>query len=1048
MAMTEELLAQQYDVRDALLRDLSGDLLGPESHDETIVDAPITRYIVGVLYPQSSDALAPELDHDVADGDEDQAAPDPGVALAHVRYPSSMGFSFALDSAFAGTIRVDIRCGRYEQIDDEPGHEAAAAPTRARRAEGENRPWRRVDINSVVMIAIGEPDMGTRRRVHEGLEVFSRIRRARDSWAVTLALINTNRVPAGSVEKDSLSFFQAALHVTVPGVGPSPFVERPMPGGLVDDADVRSYSLLYRHSRTYAIGHGCGVAWNIGGDSDFIETSYIPTHELLLAASNPNIDLPCLDLDFLAGALRQDVIAALEALPSGYRSWIADQRATDVGGAHARTAAEHLDDCESACVRMEAGIDQLAHGATAWEAFRFANAAMLTVRARSEWHRAGRPEAGPSEAGHRWYPFQLAFILLCLPGIIDPSRDDRKSVDLLWFPTGGGKTEAYLGLIAFTVFLRRLRNQEGGRGVTALMRYTLRLLTIQQFERAAALIVACEMARRGDPATLGSQPISLGLWVGQAGTPNDRATAQAQLKKLRAGVAIEQGNPVQLKSCPWCGTRLDESNYYLNRDRNRLIIACPDRICPFTEGLPIVVVDDDIYDVHPTLIIATADKFASIAWREEAHRLFNLDLSGVLPPELIIQDELHLISGPLGTLAGLYEAAIDGTAGSKGTPPKVVASTATIRRADAQTVALFARPVRQFPPPGIDARDSFFAVESARIDKGSRLYVGLLAPGTSQTTLLVRTYARLLQSAEAIPESDAAKDPYRTLLGYFNSLRVLGGARMQVHNDVEDRLKLLEADDDARRRVDRVIELTSRESSADIPGYLEQLGQAGPDALDVVLATNMISVGVDIDRLGLMVVMGQPQGTAEYIQATSRVGRKFPGMVVVLLNAARSRDRSHYEAFSGYHGALYRQVESSSVTPYSPRARDRALHAALIASVRMRIPELRANERARDVDSQLGRVLAIRDELVDRARIIAPADAAETGRQLNEIIDRWCARARENPKLKYRDQKDPESALLVAASDPEAGDPEKGNPYGTLWSLRDVDRSSNLYLLR
>lgn len=1046
--MTGDLLAQQYDVRDALLRDLSRDVLGPKAHDETIVDAPITQYIVGVLYPQSSDVLAPELDHDVSDDDGDQEAPDPGVALAHVRYPSSMGFSFALDSAFDGQLRVEIGCGHYEQIDEEPRREAVAAPTRASRAEGQDRPWRRVSIATEVVVQIGEPDSGTRRRVHDGLELFSRVRRARDSWAVTLALINTNHVPAGSIEKDSFSFFQAGLRVTVPGVVPAPFVERPMPGGLVDDADVRSYSLLYRHSRTYAIGHGCGVGWSIGGADDFIETSYVPTHELLLAVSNPDIDLPCLALDYLAGASQRDVIAALRALPAGYRSWIGDQRATDVGRAHARTAAEHIDDCELACVRMEAGIDLLASEPTAWEAFRYASSAMLTVRSRSEWHRAARPEAGPSERGQRWYPFQLAFILLCLPGIIDPARDDRKAVDLLWFPTGGGKTEAYLGLIAFTVFLRRLRNGNSGRGVTALMRYTLRLLTIQQFERAAALIAACEMTRRRDPARLGSQPISLGLWVGKAGTPNDRATAQAQLKKLRAGVAIEQGNPVQLKSCPWCGTRLDESNYYLNRDRSRLIVACPDRSCPFTEGLPVVVVDDDIYDVHPTLIIATADKFASIAWREEAHRLFNLDLPDVLPPELIIQDELHLISGPLGTLAGLYEAAIDGTAGSKGTPPKVVASTATIRRADAQTLALFARPVRQFPPPGIDARDSFFAVESSRSDKGSRLYVGLLAPGSSQTTLLVRTYARLLQSAEAIPASHAAKDPYRTLLGYFNSLRVLGGARMQVHNDVEDRLKLLESDDAARRRVDRVIELTSRESSADIPGYLEQLGQTGPDALDVVLATNMISVGVDIDRLGLMVVMGQPQGTAEYIQATSRVGRKFPGMVVVLLNAARSRDRSHYEAFAGYHGALYRQVESSSVTPYSPRARDRALHAALIASVRMRIPELRANDRARDVDAQLGRVLAIRDELVGRARIIAPADAVETERQLNEIIERWRTRARENPKLKYRDNKDAESALLIAASEPEAGDPEKGNPYGTLWSLRDVDRSSNLYLLR
>ena len=714
---------------------------------------------------------------------------------------------------------------------------------------------------------------------------------------------------------------------------------------------------------------------------------------------------------------------------------------------HTLTASGHLDECSEACTRIRSGIELLERDPVAWEAFQLASRAMHTVRSRAEWHRAGRPATGPVDDGILWYPFQLAFILLCLPGIVDESATDRELVDLLWFPTGGGKTEAYLGLISFVVFHRRIRRGADGAGVTALMRYTLRLLTIQQFERAASLICSCEAIRREQPERLGQVPISLGLYVGQAGTPNTREEARAQLKKLRAGVTLEQGNPVQLKSCPWCRTELDERNYNLSVDRSRLIIACPEGHCPFHSGLPIVVVDDDVYDHHPTLIIATADKFAGVAWQPQAHAIFNLDREGTPPPELIVQDELHLIAGPLGTLAGLYEAAIDGAASVHGVRPKVVASTATIRRAQAQTIALFARPVRQFPPPGIDSRDSFFAVEAARSRRGTRQYLGLMAPGSSQTTLLVRSYARLLQSAYASTAGHAAVDPYWTLLGYFNSLRVLSGARMQVHNDVEDRLKLLEPEDDDRRPIDKVIELTSRESSADIPGYLDQLNTSGPDALDVVLATNMISVGVDIDRLGLMVVMGQPQGTAEYIQATSRVGRRYPGLVVVLLNSARSRDRSHYESFAGYHGALYRQVESSSVTPYSPRARDRALHAALVASVRMRIPGLRDNDAANLIGKHLADVNRLRDELVARAEFVAADEAGSVRDQLDAIIAHWVGRANENRRLRYRDR-DPELALLVDAADPDAGDREKGGPYGTLWSLRDVDRASNLFLLR
>jgi hypothetical protein len=1040
--MSSTSLGDEYLFRRRLLDDLEADLMGPQARDEVIVDPPITAYIVGVLYPQSADSLDPEFDNDLAEEDQ-ETAPDPAVSLAHVRYPSSMGVSFAVDPTVTGQLDVRIRCGRYEQADEGVGASDPSSRSRTRRQSGPEGLWSRIDIDESVPVRLGVADPGTRRTVCDGLSLFTRSRVAGNALAITLVLINTKTAPTGSVSKDPLSFFQTTLQVTAAKASKPPFVERPSPGLVSDDRDMKSYGLLYRHARVYAIGHGCAATWQVADSvGDYIGTSYVPTHELLLAVSSPTIDLRCLSLQFLSTEPRDVVIAALLELPESYRKWIAGRPIDTLDATNREIAADHLDDCRRAADRMEAGIRVLDTDDVGWNAFRYASRAMLTVRSRADWHRAGRPIDGPNLGDQSWFPFQLGFFLTCIVGISDPHSRDRELVDLLWFPTGGGKTEAYLGLIAFTVFLRRLRRGAFGAGVTALMRYTLRLLTIQQFERAAALICSCELIRREETDVLGAEPISLGLWVGSDGTPNKRDDAMRQIKKLRSHVAIDKGNPVQVKSCPWCSAKLDAWDYDLAPDRSRLLISCPNAECPFHRGLPVVVVDEDVYDTHPTLLIATADKFAGIAWRPEAHKLFNLDRPGTPPIELIIQDELHLISGPLGTLAGLYEAAIDEAAMSDGARPKVVASTATIRRADSQSEALFARGVKQFPPPGIDARDSFFAVEADREEKGTRLYVGLLAPGSSQTTLLVRTYARLLQSALELEGNPDARDPYWTLLGYFNSLRVLGGARMQVHNDVEDRLKLLQPDDSTRRSIDKVIELTSRESSADIPGYLEHLAVKVPDALDVVLATNMISVGVDIDRLGLMVVMGQPQGTAEYIQATSRIGRKHAGLVVVLLNAGRSRDRSHYEAFSGYHGALYRQVESSSVTPYSPRARDRALHAALIAAVRMTMPELRGNEDAARVRSHLAGVLGMRDKLVARAKIVAPVDAEDVQAQLDEIIARWLRRADENPRLKYRDKLATE-ALLV-----DAAEVEDDEAFGTLWSLRDVDRSSNLFLLR
>lgn len=779
-----------------------------------------------------------------------------------------------------------------------------------------------------------------------------------------------------------------------------------------------------------------------------LRTEFVPSHEVLLTDSNPGIDNRPLTMYQLGTAPSHEVGSALRALLAGYERWIETQedqarllRDTEDG----KAAADQVLLCRRALRRMREGVDLLedADRPDVLRAFQLANLAMADQRARTVWIKSGR-SGHPDEQAGRWRPFQISFMLLCLAGIVDPDHKDREASDLLWFPTGGGKTEAYLGLIAFTTFLRRLRDGEAGAGVTVLMRYTLRLLTLQQFERAAALICAMDRLRAADPATLGHAEISIGMWVGRSATPNTLAATEGKLADLmrNENLQLQTENPVQLRNCPWCGEPLRPRDYAVDKDDKRMTVNCPSGSCDFHRGLPVHLVDEAVYAHRPTLVIATVDKFASMPWRPASAALFNRDVDGVRPPELIVQDELHLISGPLGTLTGLYETAVDALAER----PKVIASTATIRRADEQGTRLFARSVEQFPPGGLDARDSWFAVETPRERKAARCYVGLLTSSTSQATLLIRVYAALLHRAHTHDAPPEVKDAYWTLVGYFNSLRLLSAAELQVLDDVQERLGHLAVRDGLKaRRADALTELSSRANASDISRRLKDVERRlpSPEVLDVLLATNMISVGVDVDRLGLMAVMGQPQTTAEYIQATSRVGRQHPGLVAIMLNSTRSRDRSHYEDFQSFHSALYREVESTSVTPFSARARDRGLHSVVVALARLMLPAARANEAAArvedfhtDLREQVGKVL------LKRVSVVEPTELEATTAAFEEFIEWWRDEALARPNLVYEAPRGSRGPALLANYDDESADV---SPWKTLWSLRDVDASSTFF---
>lgn len=1047
-------LQDQYAFREDLVEALARDVLGPSTPNEMLDEGPLDRYVTGVLYPAGLSQTDDEPDDpDAAEtGGGADANYDPGVALSRMKHPSSMGLSFAVDLSVTREVVLTVSAGRYEPGTGGAPPEEQAARSRARRPRA-NHPWQRVDIRAEsVTLSIGARAVTT-VPVEPGLELYCVVREEQDDVApVTVVLRNARTAPKDE-QRDAYCYFQPAVTVTGPE---GAFVDRRTGRTVtVDDEDLRSYDLLFRDVRSFAVGHGCAVEWDTGVEKvSTLSTTYLPSHQLRLATPR-SVETVDLRMKVLAEASDEAVLSGLRALVAEYHGWIAGRRgeALSLPDELREVAARHMDEAETAARRILSGIDLLAERPHAMLAFRLMNRAMQAQRARQDWIRGGATGEPPTGDDQSWRPFQIAFVLLSLRGIADPEHEDREKADLLWFPTGGGKTEAYLGLIAFAVLLRRLTDPTA-IGVSVLMRYTLRLLTIQQFERAASLICSLEALRHSHPELRGSTPISLGLWVGQGATPNSVDEARRALNKLRDGQKVEQGNPVQLTRCPWCGIDLNADDYGVDRRSGtaQLKVSCRDRQCDFSDGLPVHLVDEDVYRARPSLLIGTVDKFAMLAWREEAGNIFSTDGRG-LPPDLVVQDELHLISGPLGTLVGLYEAAVDAACGRRHRP-KVVASTATIRRARAQMRAVFDRDAAQFPPSGLTVGDTFFSEDAAPDEKGTRRYVGLMAPGTSQTTLMVRTYAALLQAAQDAPGAVDARDPYWTLVGYFNSLRVLGGAFMQVIDDVPDRLDLLSRRAEVPARpINQRMELTSRTDSSEIPEHLARLARSLPDedCPDVVLATNMISVGVDIDRLGLMAVMGQPQATAEYIQVTSRVGRKHPGLVVVMYNSARSRDRSHYEGFLPYHEALYRQVEATSATPYAARARDRGLHGVLVAMARLLVPGASSDGAAGDIRRFVPALEKLAADLVERARRTDPDEAEDTDTQLQDLIDTWEREAEVRNPLRYSAPRARQSSLLVnagdALTDPTLSPGTEELPWPTLTSLRDVDATSSLYLI-
>ncbi len=1090
--------------REALITALEADLVGPFQVEDPmsteLLSVPPSRwYLTGFLAPQlgREDEEDPETDDELGAGSDDDSEESAGQEPEPKRknlFPASIGLSVLIPTPQTGEhITVTVRYADYVQEEREP------EPKGKRRAK--IREWKRIPRSPITVLlpldvdvlAKGLPVSGA-----DGLTLIGKLERV-DAETFALAVFLVNRRPQGEKgRKDEQFIFQVSLELRFErGFIPRVNVQ----GERSNEWDERVGDLQFRARYEHAVGHGVSVfVPEQGGPVRVVRTAWIPRGEVprVVTHDEPGVEVRMSALAELPDGTAAK--AALSPLVEAYGSWIAAQRHISIDSqSRQETRDELMQKAELAKKRMAAGIEVLVTHPHAFEAFRLANVSM----AMAATQRTGEPEP-------RWRLFQIAFLLLNLSALADDTHADREVVDLIFFPTGGGKTEAYLGVIAFALVLRRIEGQSRpdlGLGVAVLLRYTLRLLTLDQLGRAATLICALEEIRKTRVELLGEVRFSVGIWVGRSATANTLAQVQERITKYKNNPSDGASSPFPLTDCPWCKTPLTRDSFVTQkggRKLERVIVGCMNHRCSFSaaknpEGVPVVFVDEQIYRELPCFLVATVDKFAMLPWRGETGMLFGrakarrgkelfgpLDVlkkdmeplpNGLRPPELIVQDELHLISGPLGTMVGLYETAIEAlcvreSPDGKKILPKLIASTATVRRAAHQIQAVFGR--RQtalFPPPGVNDSETYFA----KIDRQSpgRIYIGVAAQGRAMKAILLRVYVSLLASGAR------SEDAYTTLVGYFNSLRELGGMRRLVDDEVRKRCaqieqrKPLDFTEPHPRVVNRgalrePVELTSREPIHRIKDAKARLGVAWGEVghVDVLLASNMISVGVDIDRLGLMVVAGQPKTSSEYIQASSRVGRdaKRPGLVVTCFNLHKPRDRSHYERFAAYHESFYRFVEATSATPFSGPALERGFAGTLVAMTRLLDAALTRPEAAmnlaehRAVGSRAALALAARAlQQPDLDAKTSEAQAAAIKGRAENLLDAWIRLAEEakagagEQKYSKYDRDKADNPLLrdrldrrIAEEDPD-GDRAK---FVAPTSMRDVEPAVHLWLQR
>lgn len=1207
-----------WTARETITSILHRELLGPAGGpDELIALHPKQRYLVGRLAPvelgRSDERRTPEdelsgdadLDPDDLDLDastepdtdpttgDDAATSDDAALRRGLIDPTSMGLRFQVgpdETEVSVTVtwgsyhgeRIEEPLPQHQQPKLKPGvpHEPA---TRTRRR------WRRTHHEHTAPLRLADlaPDRTTDVSVTD--DVLLRVDMAVDERTgrrvIELALCSDRTVPQPIPVH--LWLFQPSLTVA-PSKGGSdapflsirdPLVDPDPPIGpeAPDHDEVCRLELQYRDRLEFAVGRTCSATWELADQAGAraakqVSTTWLPQAETPQVTA-PMIEGAMLDMRALAVAEREQLREGLRPIVDGYREWL-DAQATAAAALPDRlrhVADDAITEARRVHEQLADGVDLLADSddPEVLRCFHFMNRVMADQRVHTQIS-GGRDKDSAEDLeritqdvdedgakAHSWRPFQLAFVLMQLRDLTDPTTQRRSGstpeAQLLFFPTGGGKTEAYLGLAAYTFAIRRRQGVldsaegplDGREGIAVIMRYTLRLLTAQQFQRAATLMCAAEVARVDAPEIWGDTPFRIGLWVGSGVTPKRVEEAAESVADAHAGYT-KRVPVLQLRRCPWCGHTITPAQVRVDSAAGRVLVRCGDERgrCHFSEGgsvaegIPVLTTDEEIYRLAPAFLVATVDKFARLAREGEAAALFGhvaercerhgfvhpdstsctiapngahqpkdalprarrLPHGRLRPPDLIIQDELHLITGALGTTVGLFEVAIDVLASwttPDGRPvrPLVVASSATVRNAAEQVRSLFARALTVFPPQVLDASETYFSTEIATTkDHPGRRYLGVTTPGVRLTVGEVRLAELLMSAAQlTMDTSGDAADPYMTLVGYFNTTRELAGMTRYLQDDVRTALRRGRPGVDLPRRYGTVTselhagELTARASGSDITSTLDQMATkfdaerdttAARDALfaalragnkvspprkinpyDAVLATSMLQVGVDVTRLGLMMIVGQPKNTAEYIQASSRVGREpqRPGLVVTLGNWARPRDLAHYESFEHYHDRFYAQVEALSVTPFSITSMQRGLDGLFVSAARVLDAadasgaSLSPEAGASRVDDRRAHLEELIERIVQRIAHAADEGAVEWARaRLLNRLDQWSRRRAQvvtrQQLLHYEKVRDTsQAAPLIRSAESVVSRQDGGEaPFVVANSMREVQPEINL----
>ncbi len=860
------------------------------------------------------------------------------------------------------------------------------------------------------------------------------------------------------------------------------------------DREAERLNFVYRDVKNYAIGHNCSVSW-LNENAKIIETTFIPkTNVEEIKNDLDEIDdvkfNQALEIKNLSsfGKSQKEVIEDLKYFISYYEKWINEQKRQSDDIIEQKDIAEEIITKQKKNLSRIIENINLLNDDEIFKTFQLTNLAMLIQITISNDGDFSKKEKELSEIKEeieydnlnffnnynfnerlseapKYRPFQLAFLLLSLDGIVDKNSKYRKDVvDLIWFPTGGGKTEAYLAVTAFTIIWRRLTNEHNYEGTTVIMRYTLRLLTAQQFERASRLIVVLEFLRNQKEfnSILRNEPITIGQWIGMASTPNTLKEVNQRIESIenecgKRNVNPQEKNVFQISSCPWCGTKLitkDETGwiYGFEESRSDFKIFCVNDKCPFHKRIPVQVIDEVLYKKPPTLLFGTVDKFAMLSWRPESYVFFNTHDMNKFPPDLIIQDELHLLNGPLGSITGLFENIIELLCSRNGVSPKIIASTATTRNTEKQIEQLYGnRKVNIFPPQGLNYDDSFFA----KIDKmnNRRMYIGFMPTGKTIIDTQLHLFAHLLVARIEVFTNEKLKesiDNYWTIVSYYNSLKDVG----KISNKIGDEIYSFTAYLQNRLFRDsyrfnylglskRTKELTSRIPSEKIKSTLNKISEKLTkdkfiekdgkkylnDVVDLVLATNMISVGIDVSRLNIMLINGMPRNVAEYIQASSRIGRNTYGLVVTLLNANQAREKSFFEHFIPFHQSFYKYIEPLSVTTFTENTIDKMITSLMISFVRQKFPrELGNNNQAQFFTKD--KIKPLTDYLSERYKKYE-SEFIYFQNKINKIADEWEGQITKYHLKNYKE-------LIKRPSEQD----DLNKDWVTMQSMREVDTST------